>query len=259
MGTRYSFYEQALISFIPDKTSKILVCGGGVSDKDILYNIGFSNVTITNIAKDDNSDFYHPYEYKVENAENLSFADNEYEYVIAHAVIHHVSKPHSMLVEMYRVASIGVLCLEARDSLLMRIMQRLGFAETYEIAWVHSYAGGGGQNNSYIPNYIYRWNEREVEKTIKSYDPCVHHKFHYKYGTSINGISESDKFYKVKLSILKTLLPFQWLFTKLFKKQQNLFAFYIEKPKLPEKLLPWLTWNNGNISISKKWVTQNLR
>lgn len=259
MDERYSFYKETLIEYIPVKTSKILVCGGGISDRDILYSLGYSDVTISNIAKADNPEIYHPYEYKIENAENLSYVENEYEYVIAHAVMHHVSKPHGMLVEMYRVASIGALCLEARDSLLMRLMQRLGFAETYEIAWVNSFNGGGGQNNSYIPNYIYRQNEREIEKTIKSYDPRVDHTIYYKYGTAISGINESDKYYQVKSLILKILRPVQWLFAKIFIKQQNMFAFYIEKPNIPNKILPWLTLDNGNIAISKHWVKQNLR
>ena len=51
--------------------------------------------------------------------------------------------------------------------------------------------------------------------------------------------------------------PFFWVFTKLFRKQQNLFAFYIEKPIIPDLLFPWLEIDeNQNIVFNKNWGDQ---
>ena len=48
---------------------------------------------------------------------------------------------------------------------------------------------------------------------------------------------------------------FQKIFAKIFPKQQNLFAFYISKPKIPEDLHPWLTYDDKLkiIKFNKVW------
>ncbi len=40
----------------------------------------------------------------------------------------------------------------------------------------------GGYRNGPIPNYVYRWTEREFEKVINSYAPTHQHRFFYAYG-----------------------------------------------------------------------------
>ena len=73
---------------------------------------------------------------------------------------------------MYRVCINGVIAIEARDSLLMRVAVRFGFSSKYELEAVVAQGGrSGGLENGPIPNYIYRWTEREFKKTIRSCDP----------------------------------------------------------------------------------------
>ena len=59
----------------------------------------------------------------------------------------------------------------------------------------------------------------------------------------------------LKFLILTIAKPFYKIFTKIFPKQQNLFAFYIPKPKIPEDLHPWLTFNHELkiIKFDKLW------
>ena len=84
-----------------------------------------------------------------------------------------------------RVCKYGVLAFESRDSLLMNLFERLNLTQTYEHAAVyHNDCKYGGINNTQIPNYIYRWTEREIEKTINTYSPCYDHEFQYKYGAA---------------------------------------------------------------------------
>ena len=35
----------------------------------------------------------------------------------------------------------------------------------------------GGQRNTPIPNYVYRWTRREVEKTVLAFAPVAKHRF----------------------------------------------------------------------------------
>src|SRR5690606_22446416 len=93
---------------------------------------------------------------------------------------------HRALLEMVRVASRGVLVIEARDSWAMRRATQLGIAVDYELPAVaaNNY-GSGGVANGPIPNYVYRWTEREVEKTLASAYPEGKQSIRYFYGLDL--------------------------------------------------------------------------
>ena len=147
----------------------LVVVGGGELDRSVLASHGFEDVTLTNLD---------PAQGKVEDAEALSYADGRFDFGIVSAALHHCRSPHRALLELYRVSRKGVLALEARDSTLMRLANRLGVAEEYELTVVAAEGfRTGGVANSAVPNYVYRWTEREVEKTIRSAAPEREHDF----------------------------------------------------------------------------------
>jgi SAM-dependent methyltransferase len=106
------------------------------------------------------------------DAENIALPDNSYPIVFAHAVLHHCRSPHKAIGEMVRVARQHVFFLEPNDSWALRMLVRLGYSFPYELAAVaaHEYLHGGMRDGP-IPNYIYRWTGREVEKSVASYHP----------------------------------------------------------------------------------------
>ena len=116
---REIFYLNCVCNLINDKSSSILVCGGGTLDKSIFEKAGFKNVTISNLDSRMNENEYNPFKWKYENAESLSFNSGSFDFVVIHAAIHHASSPHRVLTEMYRVARKGVLAFESRDSTIM--------------------------------------------------------------------------------------------------------------------------------------------
>jgi len=253
---REVFYRDVIRDLIKNQNASVLVCGGGALDKKVLESLGFLDVTISNLDTRMTGNEYAPFKWKYENAESLSFHDESFDYVIIHAAIHHVSSPHKVLTEMYRVARKGTLSIESRDSIIMRFLEKYGFSPVYEHAAVyHNDCQYGGVNNTDIPNYIYRWTEREIEKTIQTFAPFFWHKFHYRYGTAFPSTPELENKAKIKTLFLKFMRPFFWLFTKGFPKQQNLFAFYIEKSTDPNSLFPWLTFDDAEqkIKFNKKW------
>jgi SAM-dependent methyltransferase len=229
-------------------------------DKSVLENSGYTSVVISNLDERMIGSEFAPFGWKYENAESLSFDDESFDYVVIHAAVHHAPSPHKVLTEMYRVARKGVLAIEARDSIVMRLFEMLKFVQTYEHAAVfYNGCRYGGVNNTDIPNYIYRWTEREVEKTIKAYAPYADHNFHYDYGTAFPCTPVLERKGIIKFLFLKLMKPLHWFFANIFQKQQNLFCFYIEKPLLPDALFPWLQLDEGKIGFDRKWANKKYK
>ena len=256
MNERVNFYQESVSILVKDKSASILICGGGDLDKKIFQKLGFVNVTISNLDSRLDDNMFNPYKWKYENAESLSFDDNSFDYVVIHAAIHHASLPHKVITEMYRVAKIGMLAIEGRDSLLIQMMEKIGLTTNYEHAAVYyNDCIYGGVNNTDIPNFVYRWTEREIEKCIKSFSPHFAHKFIYRYGSAFPATVSSENKSTLKFYFLKVARPFFSLFVKAFPKQQNLFAFYIKKPNIAEDLLPWIVFDEKEqlFSFNREW------
>lgn len=125
-------------------------------------------MTVTSIA--DNPGPPIP-RFRAEDVQNLTFADDSFDTVLVHAGLHHCSSPHRGLAEMYRVARRNVIVFEAQDSLVVRLLVRLGLTLDYELDVVASGGGcSGGGDNLPVPNYVFRWTRREVEKMVRSLD-----------------------------------------------------------------------------------------
>jgi SAM-dependent methyltransferase len=235
-----SFYADTLGKLDLPRDANVLVICGGEFDRETLLECGYSTVTISNLDERMRGDEFAPFAWSSQDAEQLTFPTESFDFCIVHAGLHHCASPHRAMLEMYRVARYGILVCEARDSLLMRIAVALKRVPSYEAGAVRAHGfRWGGVRNTCVPNFVYRWTEREVEKTIASYAPHAPHKIRFFYG----------------LRIPKERLPFhfsrrlQWisaifdnginLFARAFPKQGNLFAFYIPKPN-ERCIFPWL-------------------
>jgi SAM-dependent methyltransferase len=225
---REGFYRRVVGELLEEKLVRrdmaVVVVGGGELDRRVLAGHGFENVTLSNLDPDKGD---------VEDAEALSYADGSFDFGIVSAALHHCRSPHGALLELYRVARVGVLALEARDSALMRLANRIGVAEEYELTVV-AVEGfrTGGVANSAVPNYVFRWTEREVEKTIRSAAPERRHRFVWfrELELPVSVLEQSGKsawrFARLPLRALVAVLP----------KQANLFAFAVLKGDLQ----PWM-------------------
>jgi SAM-dependent methyltransferase len=159
-----------------DLQSNVLIVGGSCEDADILRKVGFRRMTLTNLQ--DLADFRLPNmdgtELSVLNAdaEDMQIADGTYDLVLAHEVLHHCHSPHKALLEMLRVSRRHVIILEPNDSFVMRAFVRFRFSFPYELpAVVYNNFQAGGVRNTCVPNYLYRWNAREMYQTTASYIP----------------------------------------------------------------------------------------
>jgi SAM-dependent methyltransferase len=259
--TRIEFYKNSVSKWIDDKNSSVLVVGGGETDRSVFNSLGFTNVTISNLDERVRGDEFAPYEWSYQKAEQLSYGDREFDFVVVHAALHHCESPHRALLEMYRVAKVGAIAFESRDSLLMKLLEKIDLTPSYEHVAVYYNDGKfGGVNNTEIPNYIYRWTEREIEKTISTYAPYAKHCFSYQYGNDVPSSASLEKKGGWKKIVISTVKPFYQLFTLLFPTQQNLFAFYVRKPEMPKDLYEWLKMeNSGAIVFDYEWAKQTYK
>jgi SAM-dependent methyltransferase len=246
------FYRQTLEKLLEAgdiaRSDRVVVFCGGPYDAEVLKGLGFSDVTITNVdARTDGN--VGGLKWESQNAENSSYANDQFDVAVVHAGLHHCHSPHRALLEMYRVARKVVVAFEARDSLSMKIAKRTGFTPDFELEAVSDgeYETGGVANGP-IPNFIYRWTEWEIEKTIRSFDPSHVDKIKYFYGLRLPTLRFDHTNMPVKRIIMKILAPAAEIFAKLFPKQGNQFGWAIIKTG---ELQDWLEISNGKIQLSK--------
>jgi SAM-dependent methyltransferase len=229
MTERLGFYERVLSSLLDEgrvqRDWRVLVAAGGEVDREAFAAAGFTDVTITNVSPGPGEE--------LQDVESLTYADETFDLGVISAGLHHCASPHRALLELYRVAGRGVLALEARDSASMRAALRLGVVDEYELTAVadNDFASGGVRNSP-IPNYVYRWTEREVEKTIQSAHPERRHVYLW------------FRELELPVSVLELSGKARWkaaaaplqLLTRLFPRQANLFAFAVFRGELQ----PWM-------------------
>jgi SAM-dependent methyltransferase len=229
---RDGFYERTLRRLleegVADTGMSVLVVAGGDLDRQVLEAVGFRDVTVTNIAEG-------------VDAEQLPYEDDSFDLTIVSAGLHHCRSPHRALLELYRVARRAAVALEARDSALLRLATRLGALEEYELTAVaaNDFRAGGVQDTA-IPNYVYRWTEREVGKTIRSYAPHARHRLLFFHELEIPFSVLELSGGGLRRTAARLALPALRLLTRVMPGQANLFAFAVVKPELPRDLQPWL-------------------
>ncbi len=205
------------------RSDSVLVVCGGPLDEAVMRQIGFTHFTVSGLD----------YDGARQDAENLSYENGSFDVAIVHAGLHHCYSPHRALLEMYRVARKQVLAFESRDSFLMRAAIRLGLTLDYEVDSV--IGGKGGVAETGIPNFVYRWTEREVEKVIASFDPTRPPKvdFFYDLRIPIQRFSRSGN--RALALAGSAIEPLSRAFAAVLPRQCNEFAFVISKSGAPHR------------------------
>ena len=257
---RRSFYRRVLEQLLDEgvirRDMSVLVAAGGQADRDAFKSLGFEHVTITNVDESVAAEALAPYEWSYQDAENLDYPDESFDLTIVSAGLHHCRSPHRALLELYRVARVAAVAIESRDSALMRVAVKLGAVDEYELAAVaaHGLRSGGVANTS-TPNYVYRWSEREVEKTVASFAPHVRHRIRF-----FREFEAPEALLAVDRSgwgsVLRIAMPVAERMSRLLPRQANLFAFAIEKPRLPADLQPWMQVEEGGLEPDRDVISR---
>ncbi|MEJ2866399.1 methyltransferase domain-containing protein [Actinomycetospora sp. OC33-EN08] len=149
----------------------MLVQFAGEFDRQVTERLGLRRATFVNLAPDSPSSRLDADALRGD-AHTMDVADGAFDHVIGHAGLHHCSRPHQALYEMYRIARRTVVSVENQDSPLMRLACSVGLAGVYEHEAVADGGGStGGVDGTGVPNHVYRWTRHEVRKTIRTFDP----------------------------------------------------------------------------------------
>jgi SAM-dependent methyltransferase len=252
---RIAFYIATIAEWLPRRDQSVLVIGAEQNDLEVFQDLGFTRVTLLNLGGR-HSALGPGWSFVQGDGHALPFPDASFDAVVAHATLHHCRRPHAVVLEMYRVAKRCAVFIEARDSFLMRLAERFGFTQSYEVTAVHYNDGRrGGVDDTAVPNYIYRWTERDLEKTIATFAPHVQHRFHYRYGVALPQTPAAMRRAPVRAVIVSFLRLLVRPLSAILGRQGNLFGAKIDKPEGLAGLHPWLTIDmQGEVGLDRDWA-----
>lgn len=234
---------------------EVLVVCGTKTDRKVLHERGFQHVVVSNVDPRPRKEEFAPYTWSYQDVEQLTLEDGSFDFVLVHSGLHHCRSPHRALLEMYRVARKGVLLFEPYDNVTTRIGVRLNIGQEYEHASVFRNDGHfGGVANTAIPNFVYRFTERDIVKTINCFVPHARHELRFFHRMRIPWTQLRSRRDKKLYRLVRLGQPAQKLFELCFPKQSNNFAALVLKPELPGALHPWLRQDGEAIELNEEWL-----
>lgn len=232
----------------------VLVVAGGQPDRQVLASVGLRTVTISNLDERMDADGYEPFRWSFQNAEHLGFADDSFDVAIVHQGLHHCRSPHRGLVEMYRVARRGLVVFEPHETVLTRAGVRLGIGQQYECAAVaDNELRWGGVENSDVPNFVYRWSERDVRKTLAAYDPTGRPRVRFFYDLRVPGRAASRLKSRPSRFVARAAVPVARVALRLVPAQSNAIAIVADKLDPGVDAHPWLATDEGEVHADAAW------
>lgn len=235
----------------------ILVVAGGEADRDVLVTAGFTSATITNLDDRMRGDEYAPFRWSFEDAEDLSWPNGAFDVCIVHQGLHHCRSPHRALLEMYRVARRGVVLFEPQETALTRVGVRLGLGQQYECAAVaDNDLRWGGVQNTNVPNFVYRWTEREVRKTLASYDPTGDPRVRCFYDLRVPGSATARLRSRPVRALARLAVPVARSVLRLVPSQANAIAVAADKLDPRTDHHPWLVADDRGAHPDVAWFGQ---
>jgi SAM-dependent methyltransferase len=237
----------------------VLVVAGGAADRDALVAAGVRAATITNLDDRVPDAGYPPYGWSRQDAERLDYADGSFDVCLVHQALHHCRSPHRALGEMYRVARRGIVVFEPHETLMSRVGVRLGVGQRYELAAVA--ANGvrwGGVQNTDVPNFVYRWTEREVHKTLAAYDPAGAPRVRFLYDLREPGEGAARLRRGPAATLARVAVPAARAVLRLLPSQANAIAIVADKLG-PRDLHPWLVWGRSGATADVTWFDAHRR
>lgn len=134
---------------------KVLIICGGVGGEGVFFmNAGFKDVTLSDFSQNslELANILAPQLKTILlNAESMDVEVDAYDLIVVQDGLHHLPRPSLGFTEMLRIAKKAVMVIEPYDSLVGNI------------------AGTEWEVHGDAINYVYRWNKKMVEQTVRSY------------------------------------------------------------------------------------------
>jgi ubiquinone/menaquinone biosynthesis C-methylase UbiE len=134
---------------------KVLIVCGGVGGEGIFFlKAGFPDVTVSDFSANSlviARQFDKNLKTIELNAEDVNLPDESYDLVVVQDGLHHLPRPALGLTEMLRVAEKAIIVIEPYNSVVGKLI------------------GTEWEDQDGSINYVYRWDKKMVEQTVKSY------------------------------------------------------------------------------------------
>ena len=147
-------------------------------------------------------------DYKIENAEKLSFKDNEFDFVLCKETYHHLPRPFSAVYEMLRVASKAIVLIEPNDNLPMPFLYHWYFRLKNAVKTIIKRSAEHTDQWRFekYGNYVHTISRREMQKAALGLRlPVVAWKYFndcYVHGVEKEKCASDSKFFrKIKRKI----------------------------------------------------------
>jgi len=241
-GTFAKLLRQLIADGVIRRDDSVLVQFAGSFDEAVCAEVGLTNCSFSNIAPDTHSTGHTS--AVTFDAHRMPQPPKSFDHVMGHAGLHHCSRPHEALHEMYRLARKTVIFVENQDSVMMRAAARAGVVPWHELpAVIDGEYRSGGVDGTGVPNYVYRWTRREVRKAVGSFDPAytVPIEFHTEWNLGSGRLAARVLQNKLRLSDEGAQRTFSWAHRVLnttVPGQGNIFAAIIRKDLAT--LHPWM-------------------
>jgi SAM-dependent methyltransferase len=235
---------------------RVLVIAGSAVDRDVLLAAGLRSVTVSNLDDRLHAERLAPFAWDRQDAEDLGYADGSFDICINHLGLHHCASPHRGLLEMVRVARRGVLFFEPQETWLTRAGVRAGLGQEYEVAAV-GFEGltAGGVRNTPTPNYVYRWTEREVRKTLSSSDPAGRPRVRLFHGVMVPTVRLATLPVVGRLAA-RVAVPAAVAVMRAFPSQANILGVAVDKLDHRHDLHPWLRTAHDGPTPDPAWFAR---
>ncbi|SMO59071.1 Methyltransferase domain-containing protein [Saccharicrinis carchari] len=222
-----------LMPFLGDKKNKWLTVGDGVgTDANWLQSQGVDVMAsdISDIILKQAFELGYINNYSKQNAEQLTYTNNSFDYVFCKEAFHHFPRPYIALYEMIRVAQKAVVLIEPEDIGIQMplIIFVKNILDRFSPQWINRIWKNRFSFEE-VGNYVYKISEREIEKVAMGINlPCIAFKgINDYYSTTVDLSQPSSNrkvFNKVKRKIkLKNnlcrlgLIPYQLKTCVIFK------------------------------------------
>jgi len=134
--------------------SVMTVCGGVGGEGIFFLRAGFKDVTVSDFSANPlitAKSFDKNLKTIQLDAEALDLPDNSYDLVVVQDGLHHLPRPSLGFTEMLRVARKAIIVIEPYNSVVGKMI------------------GTEWEVHDEAVNYVYRWDKKMIEQTVKSY------------------------------------------------------------------------------------------
>jgi len=144
--------------------SVLSLCGGDGEEADFLQRMGaeVTMIDLSPVAVEAARIRNPALDCRCMDAERLDFADDSFDWAIVREGLHHLARPVEGLYELERVSREGFAFMEGQDSLIVRLLAKIGIADDRDPA--------GG--------YVYRFGRREIHKIFASLQFIKEYRIH---------------------------------------------------------------------------------